>query len=474
MIRSSLSLLPRLSLRLEEHLLTKLSPIVDPQRDNKSIRNLGYVDVLNKTVTLKLPSVWHPSAGEIESRVRSALEDEEVKLNVSFDDQSDTKRAEFDLGPGLENVRTIVSVYSCKGGVGKSTVSANLAYSIAKTGKKVGLLDCDVYGPSLPSVVSASDKTVRRSPLGSNMVFPVEHKSVKLMSLGYVNPKSPHSPTNAAVIRGPMASRVVTQLLKGTDWGTLDVLVLDLPPGTGDVPLTICQSVPVDCAVAVTTPGSLPHADLVKGIAMMSGLGVPTVALVSNMSHFENPATGEKHYLLGPPVDPEGIVPSDHAVSVPLSDRVSTCNNGGIPIVLDPEVPSEISSAYDGLVNVLSETLLELRTDPEARNEYFKGDVLDESDNSDLEYAPDMITVRLGDDGFKVRIFSENDAKEVLVGFEVLAGRNPKNGVTLEDVTKAPGGGAVECERKGNYGYEVTWGNGARIIYSMRAILSCL
>ena len=195
-----------------------------------------------------------------------------------------------ELGPGLENVAHVVAVYSCKGGVGKSTVAVNLAYELSRMGGRVGLLDLDLYGPSLPILVHPVDKTVRRSPKGSGMVYPLEHEDVRLLSLGFVNSNSgvqgSGADNGAAIMRGPLVVKVVAQLLKGTDWGELDVLVLDLPPGTGDVQLAVCQDLSLSGAVAVTTPSKLAIADTRKGIEMFTSLGVPTLAVVENMSYF--------------------------------------------------------------------------------------------------------------------------------------------------------------------------------------------
>lgn len=149
-----------------------------------------------------------------------------------------------------------------------------------------------ITGPSLPTLVTPSDLAVRRSPLGTNMVYPIEHMGVKLLSLGFVSSKSgvPGASSDinsgAAVMRGPMTSKVVTQLLKGTDWGDLDVLLLDFPPGTGDVQLTVCQQLNLSGAVIVTTPSTLAMVDAVKGVDMFQAMDVPTLALVENMAFF--------------------------------------------------------------------------------------------------------------------------------------------------------------------------------------------
>jgi Mrp family chromosome partitioning ATPase len=194
-------------------------------------------------------------------------------------------------GPGLSEISHFLAVYSCKGGVGKSTVAVNLALELARMGGRVGLLDLDLYGPSLPVLWQPQDAAIRRSDKGKGMILPIEEAGVKFLSLGFVNRNSgvPGSGTEngAAIMRGPMAGKVAEQLIKGTDWGPLDVLVLDLPPGTGDVQLQVCQDLSLSGAVAVTTPSKLALVDTRKGIEMFTSLGVPTLAVVQNMSYFE-------------------------------------------------------------------------------------------------------------------------------------------------------------------------------------------
>ena len=284
----------RASIALEEEVFSALSGVVDPLRNNASIRSLGYVKGVSAgegggrgTIHVTLPSAFHPHRRSLLSSMSEALppgfsldvtykgggkgaekkkqapSPAEEKGGCGSGSGSGSEEAREAAGPGLSRTSAVVAVYSCKGGVGKSTVSANLAYALAKReGLKVGLLDCDVYGPSLPTLLSPRDVTVRRSSVGK-MVMPIDHHGVKLLSLAYVSPKSgvpgagsatTEGGVDPAVIRGPMASRVVTQLLKGTDWGNLDILLLDLPPGTGDVQLTVCQEIVLDGAVAVTTP----------------------------------------------------------------------------------------------------------------------------------------------------------------------------------------------------------------------------
>lgn len=178
---------------------------------------------------------------------------------------------------GIPGVRNIIAVASGKGGVGKSTVAANLAVALAQSGAKVGLLDADIYGPSIPILMGVTDKP-RESD--GRFIPPVQH-GVKVMSIGFF------LDLNTAVVwRGPMVGKALQELLRGADWGELDYLVVDLPPGTGDAQLTLCQSVPVTGALIVTTPQDVALSDVLKAIAMFEKVKVPLLGLVENMSYF--------------------------------------------------------------------------------------------------------------------------------------------------------------------------------------------
>jgi ATP-binding protein involved in chromosome partitioning len=191
----------------------------------------------------------------------------------------------------IPGVKRIIAVASGKGGVGKSTVSANLAVALAATGARVGLCDCDLYGPSMALMFGTDEQPYANE---QEQIVPLEKHGIKLMSMAFL--LSDGSPV---IVRGPMATRYTQQFLRQVAWENLDYLVLDLPPGTGDIQLTIVQTVALDGAVIVTTPQEVALIDARKAVSMFDKVNVPILGLVENMSWFECPSDGKKYYLFG-------------------------------------------------------------------------------------------------------------------------------------------------------------------------------
>ncbi len=192
----------------------------------------------------------------------------------------------------LQQIKHIILVASGKGGVGKSTTAVNLGAALAKEGAKVGILDADIYGPSIPILLGLEDK--KPEAKDDKMLLPMTKAGIKSQSIGFLVPAS-----EATVWRGPMASQALTQLLNETYWGEIDYLVVDMPPGTGDIQLTMSQKVPASGAVIVTTPQDLALADAQKGIAMFEKVNIPILGLVENMSHFICGHCGEASHVFG-------------------------------------------------------------------------------------------------------------------------------------------------------------------------------
>jgi ATP-binding protein involved in chromosome partitioning len=190
----------------------------------------------------------------------------------------------------LKNVKNIIAVASGKGGVGKSTFAANLAVSLAATGAKVGLIDADLYGPSIPTMFGLQDV---KPEVADKRIIPIEKYGVKLMSIGFLVDSE-----TAIIWRGPMASSAIKQFISDVDWQDLDYLIFDLPPGTGDIQITLSQTLPLSGAVIVTTPQDVALADVSKAVSMFRKVHVPILGLLENMSYYELP-DGTKDYIFG-------------------------------------------------------------------------------------------------------------------------------------------------------------------------------
>lgn len=261
------------------------------------------------------------------------LVNKEANVHVNFTSNTTTKRE--DAGEVLPQVKNIITVASGKGGVGKSTVSANLALALAKGGAKVGLMDADIYGPSVPIMFGVrGERPLMIDINGKGMIAPLEKYGIKLMSIGLLVDEK-----NAVVWRGPMASSAIRQFVTDIYWGELDYLVVDMPPGTGDIHLTLLQLVPVTGAVIVTTPQDVALADAKKGIAMFgqAQLNVPIIGLVENMSYF-TPAElpDNKYYIFGK--DGGKRLADEYDIpflgQIPLVQSIREGGDHGIPVMI--------------------------------------------------------------------------------------------------------------------------------------------
>jgi len=244
-------------------------------------------------------------------------------------------------GKNIPGIHNIVAIASGKGGVGKSTVTANIAVTLAKMGFKVGVLDADIYGPSIPIMFDvAHERPLSINVGGKSKMKPVENHGVKVLSIGFFT-----QPNQAVIWRGPMASKALNQLIFDAAWGELDFMLVDLPPGTGDIHLSIMQSMPITGAVSVSTPQNVALADARKGVAMFQqeSINVPVLGIVENMAYFTPAELPEnKYYIFGK----EGArnLAEDLEVpflgEIPLIKSISDGGDSGLPVMLDEDSPA--------------------------------------------------------------------------------------------------------------------------------------
>ncbi len=327
----------------KEQVLTALGHVEEPDL-KKDLVTLNMIEDIhidgNKvsfSVILTTPAC--PLKAMIENACRNAIlhfisKDAVININM-------TSRVTTQTNNSLPGIKNIIAVASGKGGVGKSTVAANLALGLAKTGAKVGLIDADVYGPSVPIMFGLEGAKPRASQLenGKTRIEPIEKYGIKLLSIGFFT-----DPGQPVPWRGPMVSTAVKQLFNDADWGELDYLVVDLPPGTGDIHITITQGFPIAGAVIVTTPQNVALADAIKGAGMfrMAAINVPILGIVENMSYFTPAELPEnKYYIFGEGGGQKLAAMLDVPLlgQLPLVKGIADSGDAGMPLILDDNNP---------------------------------------------------------------------------------------------------------------------------------------
>jgi ATP-binding protein involved in chromosome partitioning len=329
----------------KEQVINALKFVHDPDL-HKDVVSLGMIEdvqIDGNKVSLKLVLTTPacPMKDKMKNDCVKAIQgrvDPYAEVEVELTSRTTTRRGADDTM--LKGVKNIIAIVSGKGGVGKSTVAANLAVSLSKLGAKVGLLDADIYGPSVPLMFDLVDaRPSAREENGKTILEPIEKYGIKLLSIGFFV-----DPSKALVWRGPMASNYFTQMLTGGDWGELDYLVIDMPPGTGDIHLTLVQTVPVTGAAIVTTPQEVALADARKAYNMFTtdSIKVPVLGLVENMAWFTPAELPEnKYYIFGK----EGGKRFAEEIGVPLLGQIplvqSICESGdaGNPVAMLDDGP---------------------------------------------------------------------------------------------------------------------------------------
>ena len=324
-------------------------------------------DEVEVDITIANPSLQARKKTEVEILKiihREVYEKAKIKINIKVDAPAAKPKVNEIKGKAIPGISNIIAVASGKGGVGKSTVTANLAVTLAKMGFKVGLLDADIYGPSMPIMFDvANDKPLAVTIDGKSKMKPVESYGVKLLSIGFFTQRD-----QAVIWRGPMASKALNQMIFDAHWGDLDFMLIDLPPGTGDIHLSIMQALPITGAVVVSTPQEVALADARKGVAMFQqdSINVPVLGIVENMAYF-TPAElpDNKYYIFGK----EGAKHLAEDLNVPflgempLVQSIREAGDAGRPAALQTSTPVE--KAFEELTKkIVSEVVARNKTLP--------------------------------------------------------------------------------------------------------------
>ena len=338
---------------MENQIITWLQEVEHPAKGDKNIVELGMVEKIEAgegkvTVTLSFPKHRDPLAEYLigsakASIIRNAPAGTQVEVKTIIKDAAPKKKPGLDLGfEEVEGIKHIIGIASGKGGVGKSTVAVNLAIALARLGYKVGLADADVYGPSVPKMTATEGLMPDAFQEGEKeVIVPLEKYGVKWMSIGYFA-----KPEQALIWRGPMACNALKQMILQVRWGELDFLLIDMPPGTGDIHISLVHDIPMEGAVIVSTPQDVALADVEKGVNMFRNESVnkPILGLVENMAWCtpsEHPE--ERYYLFGK----EGGIRMAEKYQIPLLGQiplVQSIREGG-----DAGEPAALSSRPDGL-----------------------------------------------------------------------------------------------------------------------------
>jgi ATP-binding protein involved in chromosome partitioning len=343
----------------KEQVLEALRNVDDPDL-HKDIVTLGMVkDVLtegkNVTFTVVLTTPACPMKDLIHKACINAIlyyVDKEAQVKVNMTANVTTNRTPDTSS--LSQVKNIIAVASGKGGVGKSTVAANLAVALARQGAKVGLIDADIYGPSMPMMFDVENERPRMHAVGGrNLIIPVENHGVKLLSIGFFADTS-----QAIVWRGPMASRALTQMLTDADWGALDYLIIDLPPGTGDIHLSLVAAVKLTGAIIVSTPQEVALTDAKKGIGMfrLPSINVPVLGVVENMAYFTPLELPDNRYYIFGRDGAKKLAETMELpllAEIPLIQSIREAGDAGRPAALQEGTPQAL--AFESMAQAVAQ-----------------------------------------------------------------------------------------------------------------------
>jgi Mrp family chromosome partitioning ATPase/DUF971 family protein len=486
-MKRSLISLSLLKGKLEQDIINVLSNVIEPgtKKSLSSIGALQSISIDNNSkvkVDIDLFVPGHPYKDNIINECKDLIRKnvnwaKDITVQVVTEKQKSTSNAIMTTGSDkLSIVHHAIAVSSCKGGVGKSTVAVNLALTLAKRGLRVGLLDADIYGTSLPVMINTSNQIVKRSKQNPKFVLPLDGPyGLKMLSFGHVNPDSgaPGGGVGgAAVLRGPIASKIINQLISATEWGELDYLIIDMPPGTGDIQITTGQSMALSGALLVTTPHALSIVDAVKGLVLFEEVEVPTLSIIENMAYFED-MQGNKHYPFGNGGRDNLVSSMTHflkninavkkkeKLQTNLLNRLATCPFHSLPMNETIAGVTNTKSIGEGTPYI---PLVQQYPDSKYSKIYstIADDMILEILKLQLKahMIPSMTYIESR--GIILRYFTSSNAIEFSIPPAELRVRDPKTGKRLLDrsIDQFKGVKPIHFDYKGNYGVAINWTDG--------------
>jgi ATP-binding protein involved in chromosome partitioning len=327
----------------EKQIIKALSKVDDPdlKKDLISLNMIKNISIDNNVVSFEI--VLTTPACPLKEQIKKDCLNELNKINnnVKYNITFSSNVVPFDKKTMIKNIKNIIAISSGKGGVGKSTIASNLAVGLGNMGAKTGLIDADIFGPSIPTMFNCENEqpTIKKSK-EKNIIVPIEQYGIKLLSMGLLIPNN-----KAVVWRGPMASSAMKQLILDVEWGELDYLIVDLPPGTSDIHITLSQSFPVTGTVIISTPQKVATNDAEKAISMYNQeqTNIPIIGLIENMSYFIDD-NDKKNYLFGKDGGKTlcNKFSIDFIGQIPIDKRISDGSDLGYPIILKENKISDI------------------------------------------------------------------------------------------------------------------------------------
>ena len=327
----------------EKQIIKALSKVDDPdlKKDLVSLNMIKNISINNNVVSFEI--VLTTPACPLKEQIKKDCLNELNKINnnVKYNITFSSNVVPFDKKTMIKNIKNIIAISSGKGGVGKSTIASNLAVGLGNMGAKTGLIDADIFGPSIPTMFNCENEqpTIKKSK-EKNIIIPIEQYGIKLLSMGLLIPNN-----KAVVWRGPMASSAMKQLILDVEWGELDYLIVDLPPGTSDIHITLSQSFPVTGTVIISTPQKVSTNDAEKAISMYNQeqTNIPIIGLIENMSYFIDD-NNKKNYLFGKDGGKKlcNKFSIDFIGQIPIDKRISDGSDLGYPIILKENKISDI------------------------------------------------------------------------------------------------------------------------------------